>query len=57
MCLSEQKTHNKKPVSGQVLEMEQPDTLSLALSPQSRLERMRPVSGASVICKASFFFF
>lgn len=53
---AEQKTHNEKPVSGQVLDREQPDTLSQALSPQSRLERMRPVSGSSVICKSASFF-
>lgn len=44
MCLgAEQKKHNEKPVGGQVLETEQPDMVS-------RLERMHPVSGMSVIC-------
>lgn len=55
MCLgAEQKTYNEKPVSGQVLEKEQPDTLSQASSQRSCLERMRPVSGMSVICETFF---
>lgn len=47
-CLgAEQKKHNEEPVGGQVLETEQPDTVS-------RLGRMHPVSGMSVICKTIF---
>lgn len=52
---AEQKTHNETPVRGQVLETEQPDTLSWALWPQIRLGRMHPVSGPSVICKTFSF--